>query len=77
LRTLEKDYSIVPKNYHRNKWMGIGMLLYGVTFGLIFSALLDNYAFIGIGLPIGMTLGMAIGTNKDNNAKTQGLQLDI
>jgi hypothetical protein len=38
---------------------------------------LDNYAFIGIGLPIGMSIGMAIGAGKDNQAKKEGRQLDI
>jgi len=76
-KTLEKDYSLTPKNHYRNKWMGIGMLIYGVTFGLIFSSILGNYAFVGIGLPIGMVLGMAIGANKDKKAKEEGLQLNI
>ena len=77
LRMLEKDHNITPKNYYRNKWMGIGMLIYGVSFGVIFSSILGNYAFVGVGLPIGMVLGMAIGANKDNKAKEQGNQLDI
>lgn len=77
LKNLEKQHKIIPKNYHRNRWVGIGMLLYGVSFGVIFSTVLDNFAFVGVGLPIGMVLGMAIGANQDNKAKKEGRQLDI
>jgi len=77
IKTLEQNHNITPKNYYRNKWMGIGMLVYGVTFGVIVSTIVGNYAFIGIGLPIGMVLGMAIGDKKDKKAKEQGNQLNI
>jgi hypothetical protein len=33
--------------------------------------------FIGIGLPIGMAIGMIVGTNMDKKAFTEGRQLDV
>jgi hypothetical protein len=77
IQILEKEMNIVPKSYYRNKWFTLGLSLFGITFGVVFSVLLDNFAFVGIGLPIGMTIGMAIGANKDKEAKKEGRQLDI
>ncbi len=77
IKILEKEQHIIPKGYYRNKWFALGMTTFGISFGVVFSVLLDNYAFIGIGLPIGMSIGMAIGAGKDNQAKKEGRQLDI
>ncbi|MDQ1162310.1 hypothetical protein QE422_002678 [Chryseobacterium sp. SORGH_AS 447] len=33
--------------------------------------------FIGIGLPIGMSIGIAVGTLMDKKAQTEGRQLDV
>ncbi len=76
-RYLEKEFKITPKNYHRNRWIGIGMLIYGVSFGVLFSVISGNFAFLGIGLPIGMVVGMAIGNHQDKKAEDEGRQLDI
>ena len=40
--------------------MMIGMVLF-MPFGVLISILTDNFAFIGIGLPIGVAVGVAIG----------------
>lgn len=76
-RNLEKEHKITPRNYHRNRWMGIGMLIYGIPIGIVLSTTLGNFAFIGIGIPFGLSIGIAIGTNKDKKAKDEGRQLDI
>ena len=76
LQTLEKELNIIPKGHYRNKWFTVGMTTFGLSFGVVFSVLIDNFAFVGIGLPIGMAIGMAIGTNKDKKAKNEGRQLD-
>ena len=51
---LESELKIVPKNYNRKKWMLLGMSAFGIPFGAILSWMLGNFAFLGIGLPIGM-----------------------
>jgi hypothetical protein len=40
--------------------MAIGMALF-LPAGFILSIAIDNFAFIGIGLPIGVAVGVAIG----------------
>ena len=37
----------------------------------------NNLAFLGLGLPIGMVIGIALGSSKDQEALKKGLQLDI
>jgi hypothetical protein len=40
--------------------MAIGMVLF-IPFGIIFSILIGNFAWIGWGLPLGVSVGVAIG----------------
>lgn len=77
LSFIQKDYGYVTEKYYQNQWLAIGMAVFGIPFGMIFSLSLDNFAFIGIGLPIGMSVGIAIGTQKDKQAKAEGKQLQI
>lgn len=77
LRILEKDVKLVPKNYYRTLWIGVGMGAFGVPFGTVFGTLFDNMGFIGIGLPIGMAIGIAIGSKMDDDAAKEGRQLNI
>jgi len=77
IQLLEKEHKIVPKNHYRNKWMILGMTIFGLPFGLMFGAAFGNMAFIGIGLPIGMPIGMALGSGKDQKAAEKGLQLQF
>ncbi len=77
IHTLEREHKIVPKNFYRNKWMVLGMTIFGLPFGVVFGSALGNMAFIGIGLPIGMPIGMAVGAKKDAEAAKNGLQLNF
>ncbi len=77
LKIAEKDLNLVAKDHYRNMWLAIGMTVFGIPFGLIFGAALGNYGFIGIGLPIGFSIGIAIGTKKDKEAFEQGRQLNV
>jgi len=77
LGLVEKELQYVSKNHYRNQWMALGMAIFGVTLGTAFSAIIDNYAFIGIGLPIGMALGMAYGATLDKKAEQDGKQLEL
>lgn len=40
--------------------MAIGMVLF-IPVGVIFAILIGNFAFIGMGLPLGAAVGVAIG----------------
>ena len=40
--------------------MAIGMVLF-IPVGVIFAILIGNFAFIGMGLPLGVAVGVAIG----------------
>ena len=77
LNLLEKELGLVAINHFRNKWMAIGMAVFGIPLGVAFSTSMGNMAFLGIGIPVGMTIGMAVGKGKDNEAQANGLQLDF
>lgn len=74
---LEKELKIVPKNHYQNTWLAIGLSSFGIPLGVVFGILLENMAFIGVGLPIGLAIGLAIGYGMDKNAVNKGRQLDI
>jgi len=76
LKLIENELKLVTKNHYRNLWMVLGMC-FGIPFGTIFSTVLNNYGFIGIGLPIGMAVGIAYGTTLDKKAEKDGRQLDV
>ncbi len=40
--------------------MAIGMVLF-IPVGVIFAILIGNFAFVGLGLPLGVAVGVAIG----------------
>lgn len=73
----EKELNLVAKDYYRNMWLAIGMSAFGIPLGVAFGAVLNNYAFIGIGVPIGFVIGIAIGSKKDKEAFEQGRQLNV
>ncbi len=77
VQRVSKELNLVPKNFYRNQWMALGMTIFGLPLGLVFSFAIGNIAFLGIGLPIGMPIGMAIGANKDQQAAKEGRQLDV
>lgn len=77
LKMIEKEEKLVPKNTYRNRWMAIGMSVFGVPLGIAFGASLGNMAFLAIGIPAGMSIGIAIGTGMDKKALEEGRQLDI
>lgn len=74
---VEKDLQYVPKNHYLTQWIGIGLGAIGVPFGVVFGIILENMAFIGMGIPIGLGIGIAIGAGLDKKAFEKGKQLDI
>ena len=77
IKLLEKELKLVPKNYYRNIWAGLGMATFGIPIGAAFGASLGNMAYLGIGLPIGLGIGFAFGSGMDKKALEEGRQLDI
>ena len=77
IRLLEKQLKLVPINYYRTTWLALGMTAFVIPLGVAYGSITGNMAFIGIGLPIGMALGIAVGTGMDKKAMKEGRQLDI
>ena len=77
LKLLEKELKLVPKDYYRNIWLAVGMVVFGVPLGAAFGGSTGNMAFLGIGLPIGLAIGIAIGTGMDKKAFDEGRQIDL
>jgi len=74
-QTLDRKMRIVPKNAYRNRWLAIGMVVFGMPMGAAYGVSMGNMAFIGVGIPIGMVFGMAIGARMDKKAAKEGRQL--
>lgn len=77
LNLVEKEFKLVPKNFYRNRWLAIGISVFGISFGTAFGAILGNMTYVGIGIPIGMVIGIAIGTEMGKKASKNGKQLDF
>lgn len=77
LKQVEKKHKWVPVNYYRNLWTALGMSVFGMPIGLIFSFMIGNMAYLGLGLPIGLAIGAGVGSNMDKKAKEEGRQLDV
>jgi hypothetical protein len=74
---LEKELKLVTINYHRNRWLALGMSAFGLPIGVAFGLSMGNLGLLGIGLPIGMGIGVLVGTSMDKKAKESGKQLDV
>jgi hypothetical protein len=57
--------------------MILGIAVFGIPIGVIFGASLDNMAYLAIGLPIGLVIGIGVGAVMDQKALKEGRQLDI
>ena len=75
LKLLREEMGLVPANYHRNMWLGLGMAVFGIPIGVALGLSLQNMSFIGIGLPIGLAVGVGIGVSMDAKARDSGKQL--
>lgn len=70
LNLVEKELKWIPKNHHRNTWLAIGLAAFGIPLGAAFSNL-------GLGIPLGIIFGMAVGSFMDKKAEKEDKQLDI
>jgi len=74
---IEKELKLFTINYHRNKWLALGMSAFGLPIGVAFGLSIGNLGMLGIGLPIGMGIGVAFGMSLDKKAKESGKQLEV
>lgn len=77
VKLVGKQLKIVPKNYYRKLWLVLGMSSFGIPLGVVFGMSIGNIALLGTGIPIGMGIGVLIGTKLDNKAYKEGRQLNI
>ncbi|MBT8209662.1 MAG: hypothetical protein KJP14_03965 [Eudoraea sp.] len=68
LNNKNKQY---PEGHFLGLWMGIGIALFS-GLGVVISAVMENYAFIGMGPAIGVAVGLPIGQAIENKHKEQG-----
>ncbi|TCT17172.1 hypothetical protein EDC18_101470 [Natranaerovirga pectinivora] len=68
---LREQHNLVTPNYYAETYMLYG-LSFGSAIGIIISMSLNQMAFIGFGLPIGMLFGQSIGAIQDEKAKKDG-----
>jgi hypothetical protein len=77
LNLLEKELKLVPRNHYQKKWLVLGMAAFGMPLGAAIGAARGDMSFLGIGIPLGMVIGIGVGTAMDRRAKDKGKQLDI
>ena len=77
INLLAKEHKLVTKNHYRNIWLAVGMAAFGIPLGAAFGVSFGNMAFLGIGMPICLAIGMAVGTGMDNKAFEEGRQFDL
>lgn len=69
---VNKEAGLTTKGYYIAIWTSIGMAAFGIPLGVIFGFALDNFAFMGLGLPMGLPIGIAIGMAKEKKAEQSG-----
>lgn len=77
LALVQKQTKLVPRNYHRDLWMSLGLAVFGVPIGIAMGSAMDNMGLMGAFMPIGLAIGLAVGAGMDKQAQQQGLQLDF
>jgi len=77
IKLVEKELKIVPINYYRNLWSALGMSVFFFFFGAALGLSFGNMGLIGIGLPLGMSAGIFVGSKMDKKAFEEGRQLNI
>src|SRR5690606_1667397 len=64
---LQKQHKLIPEGFYMSVYMPLGTSL-----GLVFGLALFDFDNIALGLPIGLCLGIAVGTSLDADAKKKG-----
>ncbi|MDO6743200.1 hypothetical protein Q4553_01295 [Tenacibaculum soleae] len=68
---LKETFSLTPKGYYTNRYMGLG-LSFGILFGIAILSNLEHSLGISLGLIGGMLVGSIMGKQKDTQAKEAG-----
>jgi len=76
IKLVEKELKITPKNFYRSLWFALGMS-FGAGIGGGFGIIIGHTGFVGMGVPIGMVIGFAVGSAMDKKAFEEGRQLDV
>ena len=77
LTHIEQKTNIVPKNHYRKRWLSIGIGAFGLPIGVVLGYGSGNMGLIGAGIPIGMGIGIVVGSSMDKKAFKEGRQLDF
>ena len=48
LKIIEMELKLVTKNHYRNKWMALGIAVFGIPLGVAFETSLGNMAFLAL-----------------------------
>lgn len=68
---LKETFSLTPKGYYTNRYMGLG-LSFGILFGVAILSSLERSLGISLGLIGGMLVGSIMGKQKDTQVKEAG-----
>lgn len=74
---VNKQHGYVAQNHYKSLWIALGMSAIGVPIGVGIGLALDQLGFMGIGIAMGLTVGIIIGSTKDKEAKKKGKQLHV
>ena len=77
LKLVQEKLNWVPKDFYRNQWMALGLSVFGVPMGVALGYALDNMAFMAAFFPLGMIMGMGVGSSMDKKAAEEGRVLDV
>lgn len=77
LKLLREEINLISKNHHRNTWMVLGMSVFGIPIGMGIASAVDNFGLFAAFMPVGMAIGIAIGSQMDKRAEQEGRQLDV
>jgi len=66
-----EDGKQYPEGHFTGKWMAIGIAIFS-GFGIPLSIATGNYAFIGIGPALGVSMGLSIGSSIEAKHKKEG-----
>ncbi|MFY1046135.1 hypothetical protein [Chryseobacterium sp. GP-SGM7] len=77
VKYVENNHKIFPKNYHRNMWVGLGALVFGLPIGLLLAYIFNNARFFALGLITGAGIGTLAGISMDKKVLREGRQLTI
>jgi hypothetical protein len=77
VKVVSRKLNLVPQHYHRAVWIGNGIGVFGIPFGVVGGVVVGSMTFLAISIPLGVSLGMLIGTRMDRRAADEGRQLPV